>query len=72
MKIREIQCGIHYKAVHNIECYRSSLDPSLPKSELEDVQTVSIPYHEKLTSTEIHKVIKEIKNVGISNFSWGP
>jgi len=61
-----IQCGIHYKAVHKIDCYRPKVMPSLPKSEKESDTTVSIPFHEMLTESEIEKIIKGVKNNVIS------
>ena len=62
MKDAGIQCGIHYKSVHDIDCYKSSFDTDLTKSILESRQTVSIPYHEKLTDEQVSFVIKETKN----------
>tara|TARA_Y100000593_G_scaffold74652_1_gene137508 strand:+ start:5986 stop:6954 length:969 start_codon:yes stop_codon:yes gene_type:complete len=56
----EIQTGIHYKALHKVKCYGGT-QLSLPKSELESDTTVSLPYHEKLTDTEVKRVIKEVK-----------
>ena len=60
MKELEIQTGIHYKALHQIECYNNT-DLSLPKSEKESETTVSLPYHEKMTDKEIDYVIEEVK-----------
>ena len=61
MKDAGIQCGIHYKSVHDIDCYKSRFDVDLTKSILESEQTVSIPYHEKLTDEQIDFIIKEVK-----------
>ena len=55
-----IQTGIHYKALHQIECYNNT-DLSLPKSEKESETTVSLPYHEEMTDKEIDYVIEEVK-----------
>ena len=55
-----IQTGIHYKALHKVKCYGGT-ELFLPKSELESETTVSLPYHEKLTNTEVEKVIEEVK-----------
>jgi dTDP-4-amino-4,6-dideoxygalactose transaminase len=63
MKQKGIQCGIHYKAVHDIDCYKSSIDTNLQRSDVESRVTVSIPYHEMLTDEEVETVIKEVKNV---------
>lgn len=58
-----IQCGIHYRSVHDIECYKSKISNNLINSTKESEQTVSIPYHENLTDKEIVFIAKEIKNV---------
>ena len=62
MKRAGIQCGIHYKASHkhylvkNIVKYRD-----MPKSDLEEKQTVSIPFHEKLSSNNVEYIIDNIR-----------
>ena len=62
MKKVGIQCGIHYKAFHkhylvkNIVKYRD-----MPKSDLEEKQTVSIPFHEKLSSNNVEYIIDNIR-----------
>jgi len=62
MKQVGIQCGIHYKAFHkhylvkNIVKYRD-----MPKSDLEEKQTVSIPFHEKLSSNNVEYIIDNIR-----------
>ena len=65
MRKEGIQCGIHYRAVHDIECYQSKVTTNLVNSERESNQTVSIPFHEKLTKSEINKIIKGVKNNAI-------
>lgn len=60
MKEVGIQVGVHYKALHQIECYEET-EVSLPKSEIESKTTISLPYHEKLTDDEINYVIQEVK-----------
>lgn len=55
-----IVCGIHYKPAHLNKLYGNS--ESLPNSEKDGREVVSIPFHEKLTGKEIDKVIKFIKN----------
>ena len=61
MKRSDIQCGIHYKAVHNIDCYKTDKSVVLEKTEIEEKQTVSIPYHEKLTKKQIELVVEKVK-----------
>lgn len=53
-----IQCGIHYKALSVDPVYSSG--DSCPKSELEATQTVSIPFHENLTKTQVQYIIDTI------------
>ena len=65
MKEEGIQCGVHYNTVHNIECYKVQCNPSLEKSILESQQTVSIPFHEKLTDKEIAYIIKKARKHAI-------
>lgn len=60
MKEKGIQCGVHYKALHNME-YCKIPGISLPKSDLEEKTTASIPYNEALTDEEIERVVKEVK-----------
>ena len=60
MKQKGIQCGIHYKALHNMDyCKISGL--SLPESDKEENTTVSIPYNEALTAEQAKKIVKEVK-----------
>jgi len=58
MKKEGIVCGIHYEHCHEKPFYGEHLD--LVASKQESKQTVSIPYHEKLTKHEIHKVINNV------------
>ena len=61
MKDKQIQCGIHYKAIHLMSaCSRPGFN--LPLSEKESRSTVSIPFHEKLTDEQVETVIREVKN----------
>ncbi len=62
LKEKGIQCGIHYRSVHDVECYAPSEDVELPRSIMESNSTVSIPYHEMMTDEEVETVIKEVKN----------
>jgi dTDP-4-amino-4,6-dideoxygalactose transaminase len=61
MKECEIQVGMHYKALHLVDCYNPDKTLLLPKSELESETTVSLPYHELLTQEEIDYVIEKVK-----------
>lgn len=54
-------CGIHYKPAHLNKLYGNS--ESLPNSEKDGREVVSIPFHEKLTDKEIDKVIKFVKKL---------
>jgi len=56
-----IQVGIHYRALHLIDCYNSDKTLLLPKSEIESKTTVSLPYHELLTQEEVNYVIEKVK-----------
>ena len=65
MRERGIACGIHYKACHNQKLFHPWDDrhQSLPLSEQEEISTVSLPFHEKLTTSEIIRVIKNAKEL---------
>jgi dTDP-4-amino-4,6-dideoxygalactose transaminase len=70
MKKVGISCGIHYKCCHKYPFYNPyqqfiqiSLEGRLPKSELEEMQTVSIPFHENLTTEEVRKVIEHVQRL---------
>ena len=62
MKDKGIQCGIHYRSVHDVECYKSKLDTDLTNTIRESDETVSIPYHEKITDEDVTFIIKEVGN----------
>jgi dTDP-4-amino-4,6-dideoxygalactose transaminase len=53
MKNNNVNCGIHYKALHDKEY--------LPKSNFESINTISLPFHEKLSDFEINYIINLIK-----------
>ena len=57
-----IQCGIHYRSVHDVACYAPVEHTELPNSIVESTSTVSIPFHEMMTDEEVETVIKEVKN----------
>ena len=57
-----IQCVIHYRSVHDVDCYAPVEHTDLSKSIIESTSTVSIPFHEMMTDEEVKTVIKEVKN----------
>ena len=57
-----IQCGIHYRSVHDVDCYAPVEHTDLPKSIIESNSTVSIPFHEMMTDEEVRKVIEAVKS----------
>ena len=61
MKTLDIICGIHYDALHENEVYSPWLTDNCPNSSKLSKQTVSIPFHEELTDSEISYVINKIK-----------
>jgi len=63
LKAAGVQCGIHYRSVHDVDCYAPITEVELPLSIIESNSTVSIPYHEMMTDEEVETVIKEVKNV---------
>ena len=63
MKELNIMCGVHYEACHKNPCFKSAIYEHLPKSDQEEISTVSIPFHEKLTKLDIDVVIKNVKRL---------
>ena len=61
LKQRGIQCGIHYRSVHDIECYRPIEEVELPLSVIESNSTISIPFHEMMTDEEVETVVTGVK-----------
>jgi dTDP-4-amino-4,6-dideoxygalactose transaminase len=61
MKKDGILCGIHYTATHLHPIYRQRTMKQMPKTEKEEATTISIPYHEKLTNTDVEMVIKSVR-----------
>jgi dTDP-4-amino-4,6-dideoxygalactose transaminase len=59
MKSKEITCGIHYECMHNNNVYKIN-DLNCPKSEIISKKTVSIPFHENLTESDLNLIIKLI------------
>ena len=61
MVSKGIQCGIHYEHCHEKQFYTDGNRISLPESKRESTSTVSIPFHEKLTTSDIEKVIENVQ-----------
>jgi len=61
MKKEGIVCGVHYRHCHDKSFYGFG-DP-LPVSERESEQTVSLPFHEKLSKSDINKVITNVRKL---------
>ena len=61
MKSNQVQCGIHYPALHKNALYCAN-NINLPLSEREAETAVSIPYHESLTLPELEKITELINN----------
>lgn len=61
MKLAGIQCGIHYEHCHNKKFFNCDKQ-ELPLSEKESTQTVSIPFHEKLTEQQINRIIYAVSS----------
>lgn len=59
LKHKGIQTGIHYTSLHNHTVYQK---PSsvCPKSEIESLRTLSIPFNEGLTDVEVEYIINTI------------
>ena len=66
LKINKISTGIHYSANHKIDIYKkhSICETYMPLTELEELTTVSIPFHENLTNDEVDYIIKCCKETG--------
>jgi len=60
MKGKGITCGIHYQTLHNSNVYGDK-NFKCPISDKESQTTVSIPYHESLSSSEVEYIIDQIK-----------
>jgi len=60
MKNNGVMCGIHYESLHNHPTYFLK-NSKCPLSEKESENTVSIPFHEKLTNDNINHIIKLIE-----------
>ena len=68
LKNKGIVTGIHYKCLHNHPVYNYKFNKmqfhhegKFRKSELEEQQTLSIPFHEGLNHWDIENVVKNVK-----------
>jgi perosamine synthetase len=59
MKNSDISCGIHYESMHLHPVYLKH-DANCPNSEEKSKLTVSIPFHELLTNSEIYHIIDKV------------
>ena len=60
-----IKCGIHYEHCHGKSAYRKSEGQvcNLSASEKESLRTVSLPFHEQLTDSEVDYIIDHVKKL---------
>ena len=63
MKKEGIICGIHYRHCHDKQFYGYSQNGELALSENESKVTVSLPFHESLTTQEIDRIIKNVRKL---------
>ena len=64
MKSSGIQTGIHYKPLHEHEFYNIAQYPNMSKTNSEAITTVSIPFNESLTDSDLDFIINQIKTSG--------
>ena len=57
-----VVCGVHYEAQHTNDIYNFNRNFDCPKSDLESNQTVSIPFHTKLSTKDLDKIISLIND----------
>lgn len=67
MKNQGIVCGIHYPCLHfnPLYNYNNTKPSNLYYSEFQSKHTISIPFHENLTSVDIKRIIQCIKDSGM-------
>lgn len=65
MQASGIRCGIHYQHCHGKPAFREyeAQVNNLQQSEKESIETVSLPFHEALTDTEVEKIIYNVKRL---------
>lgn len=66
MAVMGITCGIHYDAVHHSQLY-GVYRAGYEKSDQEAITTASIPFHEKLSQSDITKIIDHVNIYRESN-----
>ena len=64
MKYNKILCGIHYSALHLNSIYSNNNTLDYSKSKIVSKKTVSIPFNEKLTESEINFIIDKVRQYG--------
>jgi len=57
-----VVCGVHYEAQHTNPIYNFDRNFDCQKSDLESNRTVSIPFHTKLSTKDLNKIISLINN----------
>jgi len=62
MKLKGIQCGIHYGCCHD-KLFYTNKKFKLPLSELEEKITVSLPFNETLSRKQVLRVIGNVKKL---------
>jgi len=60
LKQKGIATGVHHKPVHLYKCYNNI--PSLPESEKQFKNILSLPMHTRLTMEDVNKIVSEIKS----------
>ncbi len=58
MEKEKIETGIHYKPIHTMTFYKNKI--KLPITEKIGKEVVSIPIHQNLTESEIHRIVKAV------------
>jgi dTDP-4-amino-4,6-dideoxygalactose transaminase len=62
MKAAGIICGIHYEPMHQNLIYNKDMDIRCINSEIESSVTISIPFHEELSISDVDYIIANVKN----------
>ena len=63
LKLRGIECGVHYYPNHFLDKYRSQTDPGLVVTEKIWKQVLSLPLHCDLTAQDVEKVVNELRSL---------
>ena len=63
MRESNIICGIHYESQHTNPVYTHGLTFKCTKSENESLTTVSIPFHENLSNSNLKHIINTVKKL---------